>query len=88
MLGTIWNDFLYQPVFNLLIWIYNNWTDANLGWAVVYLTVILRLALLPFSIVTEKNKAKNVDLDKEIDGLQKDLILPSGTKLIDESRYG
>jgi membrane protein insertase Oxa1/YidC/SpoIIIJ len=72
MLGTIWNDFLYQPVFNLLIWIYNNWTDANLGWAVVYLTVILRLALLPFSIVTEKNKAKNVDLDKEIDGLQKD----------------
>lgn len=66
MLETIWHDFLYQPVFNLLIWIYNNWADANLGWAVVYLTVILRLVLLPFTLVTEKNRAKNMDLNQEL----------------------
>lgn len=72
MLEIIWHDFLYQPVFNLLIWIYNNWTDTNLGWSVIYLTVILRLVLLPFSIVTERNQAKNINLDKEIEDLQKD----------------
>lgn len=72
MLEIIWHDFLYQPVFNLLIWIYNNWTDTNLGWAVVYLTVILRLVLLPFTVVTEKNQATNENLDLEIEKLAKD----------------
>ena len=71
MLGTIWNDFLYQPVFNLLIWLYNNWTDANLGWAVVYLTILLRLILLPFTLVTEKNRAKNQDLDEEVKRIER-----------------
>jgi len=59
---TIWHDFLYQPVFNFLIWVYNNWTDQNLGWAVVYMTIILRLILLPFSIISEKNKNKNLEI--------------------------
>ena len=72
MFLIIWHDFLYQPVFNLLIWIYNNWTDANLGWAVVYLTVILRLLLLPFSLVSEKTKAKNSDITSEIKRINKD----------------
>lgn len=59
---TIWNDFLYQPLFNFLIWIYNNWTDHNFGWAIVYLTIILRLVLLPFSIISEKNKYKDQEV--------------------------
>ena len=72
MLEIIWNDFLYKPVFNALIWIYNNWADANLGWAVVYLTVLLRLILLPFTIVTEKNKMQDENLDVELGKLSND----------------
>ena len=72
MLEVIWNDFLYKPVFNALIWLYNNWTDANLGWAVVYLTIILRLILLPFTIVTERNKLQDENLDEELNKLSKD----------------
>jgi len=68
---TIWNDLLYQPMFNLLIWIYNNWTDSNFGWAVVYLTIILRTALLPFSLVNEYNRVKNEELYKEIKEIDK-----------------
>lgn len=66
MFETFWHDFLYQPVFNFLIWIYNNWTNQNLGAAIIYLTIILRVALLPFTIVTEKGKAKNAELEEEI----------------------
>lgn len=66
MLGTIWNDFLYQPVFNFLIWIYSNWADHNLGWAVVYLTIILRFLLLPFTLFTERAKAKDADISQDI----------------------
>ncbi|HAZ28533.1 MAG TPA: hypothetical protein DCY48_02020 [Candidatus Magasanikbacteria bacterium] len=54
-----WHTFLYQPVFNGLIWIYNNWTDQNLGWAVVYLTLVLRVALLPITLINERNKVQN-----------------------------
>ncbi len=73
MLITIWHDFLYQPVFNLLIWIYNNWAGANLGWAVVYLTIVLRVVLLPFTLISEKNRVKNLKLNKDIMRIDKEL---------------
>lgn len=70
-MAEFWNDFLYQPVFNLLIWIYNNWTDQNLGWAVVFLTLLLRFLLLPFTLVTEKTLADNRELEKEVENANK-----------------
>lgn len=73
MLANIWNDFLYQPGFNALIWIYNNWTDLNLGWAIVYLTVILRMVLVPFTLINERNRIKNQELADDIDSLSKEL---------------
>lgn len=54
----IWNDYLLIPLVNLLIWIYNNFTDHNLGWAVVWLTVLLRIVLLPLTIISERNSSK------------------------------
>jgi len=72
MFLTIWNDFLYQPLFNVLIWIYSSIADHNLGWAVVYLTVFLRIVLLPLTIITERNKIKNEQLHEELQRLEKD----------------
>jgi len=66
----IWNVYLYEPVFNLLIWIYNNWTDQNMGWAVIYLTILLRVALLPLTFLSERDKIKNKDITEEISRLQ------------------
>jgi len=43
-----------------------------LGWAIVYLTIILRLTLLPFTIIAEKNKARNLILMQEVKKLEKD----------------
>lgn len=42
-----------------------------MGWAVVYLTIILRVVLLPFSLIDEYNRVKNEALYKEIKGLEK-----------------
>lgn len=66
-----WHDFLYQPLFNLLIWIYNGWAGNNLGWAIVYLTIILRIVLLPFTLVNEYNRLKNEALYKEIKEIER-----------------
>jgi membrane protein insertase Oxa1/YidC/SpoIIIJ len=62
----VWTHFLYTPVFNLLIWIYNNWTEQNFGWAVVYLNIILRIVLLPFTLVTERARMANKALSDEL----------------------
>lgn len=67
-----WHDYLYQPLFNFLIWIYNNWTDMNFGLAVIYLTLILRFILLPFTLVNERNRVKNAEIAAEVAKLSKE----------------
>lgn len=58
MIGEIWFTFLYQPLFNALIWVYVNIAGQNLGWAVVWLTIFLRIILLPLSIISELTAAR------------------------------
>jgi len=72
MLVSLWHDVLYQPLFNGLIWIYNNWADQNLGWAIIYLTLLLRLVLLPFTLVTERDNILNSELVSELKRLDKE----------------
>ncbi len=72
MLTTIWINFLFEPLFNALIFIYNNFTYFNLGLAVVYLTIILRLILLPLSIISEKSSAFYKKLADKIEEIEKD----------------
>jgi len=67
----MWHTYLYQPLFNFLIYIYNNWSGENLGWAIVYLTVILRVVLLPFTIINERNRVKNRELFEDIRNAEK-----------------
>ncbi|MCF6276702.1 MAG: YidC/Oxa1 family membrane protein insertase [Candidatus Magasanikbacteria bacterium] len=80
MLISIWNDLLYKPLFNFLIWVYNNWTNQNLGWAVVNVTILLRIALLPFTLVSERNRVRNEVLIKDVKAVQKNVHMDSITK--------
>ncbi len=61
----IWNQYLLIPLVNALIWIYNNMTDHSLGWAVVWLTVGLRIVLLPLTIISESNSARQEKAQEE-----------------------
>jgi len=67
MFSFIWYTYLYQPLFNVLIWIYSNWAGQNLGWAVIYLTILLRVVMLPLSIVSERNAMKQEKFEEEVD---------------------
>lgn len=71
MSDFFWNDYLYRPLLNILIWLYNNWAGQNLGWAVVILTVALRVILLPFSIINERNAVRYERLHERMAGLEK-----------------
>ena len=68
----IWQYYLYIPLFNFLVWLYLSYSWYNLGIAVIVLTVILRVALLPFTILSEKSKIISQRLRKEIDQIKKD----------------
>lgn len=71
MIIEFWNQFLFVPLFNVLIWIYNNVAEQNFGWAVVCLTLFIRFVLLPFSIIGEINDRKNKELEKELEKIMK-----------------
>lgn len=43
----MYNTFIYQPIFNLLLFIYQNFVFEDLGVAIVILTVLVRLLLFP-----------------------------------------
>lgn len=66
MFSYIWFTYLYQPLFNVLIWIYSNWAGQNLGWAVVYLTIALRVVMLPLSIISERNAMRQEKFEEEV----------------------
>lgn len=71
MFFDFWNEYLYRPLFNGLIWIYNNWTNANMGWAIVQMTILLRFVLLPFTLIDERNSRKNEALLTDLESIEK-----------------
>jgi len=71
-LAFFWTNYLYIPVFNALIWLYNGYAKENLGYAVIILTVALRVALLPLSIVSERNKMQYKILNEKAEQIRKD----------------
>ena len=72
MFLDIWRSFLYQPLFNLLIILYQHNDIYSLGLAVIYLTVILRIFLLPFSFFAQRNKIRHEFLNREVAVINKD----------------
>ncbi|MFA6382752.1 MAG: YidC/Oxa1 family membrane protein insertase [Candidatus Buchananbacteria bacterium] len=69
---VIWQNYLYIPLFNLLVWLYLNYSSFNLGIAVIILTVILRILLLPFTVLTERGKLIGGKVRKEIIEIKRD----------------
>jgi membrane protein insertase Oxa1/YidC/SpoIIIJ len=71
ILMSLWNELLFRPLLNLLIILYDTIGWQNLGWSIVWLTLIVRLFLLPLSIKDEKSRRKTDQLKKELAKVQK-----------------
>lgn len=65
MFAEFWYSYLYQPLFNALIWIYGGIADKNMGWAVIWMTIFLRVFLLPLTIISERNAIRQVKAEVE-----------------------
>lgn len=53
-MSFFWQEFLYKPLFNILIFLYNTIAFKDIGIAIIEITVIIRLILLPPSIKSLK----------------------------------
>lgn len=62
---SLWFIILYQPLLNALIWTYTQLAGQNLGLAVIIMTIGLRLVLVPFSLISERNEAKRRALEED-----------------------
>lgn len=71
-MGNFWHDYFYTPLLNVLMWLYNGPAGGNLGVAVIELTVMLRIALLPFTIMDERNRYRFEKLNARFEAIQHD----------------
>ncbi|MBI2483048.1 YidC/Oxa1 family membrane protein insertase [Candidatus Uhrbacteria bacterium] len=66
MLATFWHEYLYQPLLNVLFILYDRTAGENLGVAIIELTVLMRIALLPFSVLSERKRGALEALSSQI----------------------
>jgi YidC/Oxa1 family membrane protein insertase len=46
---SLWNTLFYQPIYNMLVFLINNVTAGDIGFAIIILTIIVKLILFPLA---------------------------------------
>lgn len=69
-LNTMYQTLIYQPILNSLTWLYQA-TGDNLGLAIIILTLVIRVILIPFTLPSLKSAKKMASLKPELDALKK-----------------
>ncbi|MDD5291370.1 MAG: YidC/Oxa1 family membrane protein insertase [Patescibacteria group bacterium] len=70
-MSHIFQIVFYQPILNLLVWLYNIVPGHDLGLAIILLTVIIKAVLLPLSRQSIKSQKALQDLQPKIDEIKK-----------------
>lgn len=74
-LTFIYHELLFQPLFNLLVGITNILPNHSVGWAIIIVTLFIRLILLPSSLhqarQLQRNQTKMAAVQAEIKRIQK-----------------
>ena len=66
----MYNQFIYQPILSTLLWLYQI-TGQNLGFAIILLTLVVRVILIPFTLPQLRSAKKMATLKPELDALKK-----------------
>jgi len=61
----------YQPILNLLIWLHNTIPGDDFGWAIIGLTVLIKIILLPLSAKSLRSQKSLQELQPKVDELRK-----------------
>lgn len=72
LLATLWNHYLYQPLLNAILFLYDGPAHENMGWAVILLTIGLRVILLPLTVISRRKPKDQEALEKNILAIEQD----------------
>lgn len=70
MLGTLYHNLLFQPIFNLLVLFYNVIPGRDIGLAIILLTLLIRFILAPLSLKGLKSQKELQQLQPKLKALQ------------------
>lgn len=68
----IWNTLFYQPIYNILIFIIDNITLGDVGFAIILVTIIVKLILSPLTRKSIKSQILMKRMEPELRQLKKD----------------
>jgi len=71
IISTIFNEILYQPLFNLLVFFYNVIPGHDFGVAIILITLLIRTILFPLSRKSIKSRKALEELQPKIKEIQK-----------------
>ncbi len=69
---TLWNTIFYEPIYNALIFIINNITFGDVGFAIIILTIIVKFILFPLNKKSIKSQILMKRIEPELKNIKKD----------------
>ncbi len=69
-MGFLFNEIVYRPLYNLLIFVYNTLSFHDFGLAIIIVTILIKLALLPLSKKQIESQKKMQELQPKIKEIQ------------------
>lgn len=69
-MGLLFNEILYRPLYNALVFLYQYITLEDLGLAIILLTILIRFLLYPLFYKSIKNQAVLQKIQPEIQKIQ------------------
>lgn len=69
---NLWNTFLYEPIYNALIFIINNITFGDVGFAIVIVTILVKFILFPLTKKSASSQILMKKIEPEIKKIKQD----------------
>lgn len=71
-MSALWNSVFYQPIYNILIFIIDNITFGDVGFAIILVTIVVKLALSPLTRKSIKSQILMKRMEPELKQIKKD----------------
>lgn len=69
---TLWNTIFYQPIYNALIFTIDKITFGDIGFAIIFITILIKFILLPLATKSIKTQILMKRMDPEMKQIKKD----------------
>jgi YidC/Oxa1 family membrane protein insertase len=71
-MASLWNTIFYDPIYNALIFIINNITFGDVGFAIIIATIIIKLVLSPLTKKSIRSQILMKRMEPELKQIKKD----------------